>query len=123
MTLYADFNFYRDTYKGTMGENDFSKHIAKASALITSATFGRIKPANIPDEVKYCACELADKCYAVGKSEGKQSETVGAHSVSYASGNTTSQSDIYRSVIKSYLSEVYAEDGTPVLYGGVDCVS
>ena len=123
MTLYADFNFYQNTYKGTMGENDFTKQIAKASAKIKAMTFGRIDESNVPDEVKYCACDLADKCYVASRSEGKQSETVGAHSVSYANGGTTSQEDIYRSVIRDYLSEVYTSDGTPLLYGGVDCVS
>lgn len=116
MTQYANYNYYISTYKGTMPEDDFERLSVFATMKIKANTFGRIDENNIPDEVKFCTCAIADKLLSVYKNEGKTSESVGHWSVSYA--DSKSGQDLIQLTLKEFLSEVYTEDGTPVLYRG-----
>lgn len=116
MTQYANYNYYISTYKGTMPEADFSRLSVIASMKIKANTFGRIDENNIQDEVKYCTCVLADKLLTASKSENKTSETVGPWTVHYA--DSKSGQELIQSTLKEFLSEVYTEDGTPLLYRG-----
>ncbi len=116
MTQYADYNYYISEYKGSMPDTDFDKLSKIASMKIKANTFGRIDEKNIHGEVKYCTCVLADKLLNISKNEGKSSETVGPWSVSYA--DSKSGQELIQLTLKEFLSEVYTEDGTPLLYRG-----
>lgn len=116
MTQYADYNYYKSEYKGNMPDTDFDRLSKIASAKIKANTFGRICENNIPDEVKYCTCVLADKLLSLSKSEGKTSESVGSWSVQYA--DSKDGKEMIAQIIKEFLSETYTNDGTPVLYRG-----
>lgn len=118
MTQYADYSYYIGTYKGSMPEPDFNRMSKSASVKIKENTFGRIDESKPQDEVKYCTCVLADKLLNVSKSEGKSSESVGSWSVSYANNTQVDIEKMVTTIIKEFLSEVYTEDGTPVLYRG-----
>lgn len=118
MTQYVDYEFYSNTYHGNMNEAEFSRQVSKATAKIKANTFGRVDETNIPEEVKYCACNLIDKMYIASKSEGKTSESVGPHSVSYANTTKESQEKEYGDLMREYLSELTTEDGVPLLYRG-----
>lgn len=116
MTQYANYDYYISKYKGTMPETDFSKLSIIASMKIKANTFGRIDENNVPDEVKFCTCVLADKLLIATKNEGKSSESVGPWSISYT--DSKSGQELIQSTLKEFLSEVYTEDGTPLLYRG-----
>lgn len=65
---YADVEFYHDDYlmgrPGTVPDNDFSYWSMIATAKIRNRTFGRAdKMDNIPEEVRMCCCEVAEKLY------------------------------------------------------------
>ena len=116
MTQYANYDYYISKYKGTMPETDFSRLSVIASMKIKANTFGRIDENNVPDEVKFCTCILADKLLNISKSENKTSESVGSWSIQYA--DSKSGRELIQSTLKEFLSEVYTEDGTLLLYRG-----
>ena len=99
MTSYADYTFYKDTYKGAVLDTaSFDLYANKATAIIKLHTFGRVIETNIPDEVKMCCCELAESIYSHEKTKtgnGIASEKVGDYSVSYTS--TTESEALNRS--------------------------
>lgn len=120
MTLYATYSFYTTTYKGSMPEEDFNKRILDATAEIRSNTLGKldgVSEKNIPEEVKLCACILADKMFEDNKNRGKQSETVGPHSISFK--GQEEQAKEYKGVIKKHLINVFLDDGTYLLDRGL----
>lgn len=119
MTKYADYNFYINNGVGSVPKADFNKLIIQASMKIKANTFGRVNENKPQEEVKLCACSLVDQMYEYSKNEGKQSETVGPHSVSYTNVAAIDKDKRYFNIIKEYLSEVYCTDGTPILYRGV----
>lgn len=118
MTQYANYKYYKEEYTGTMPETDFDKMSKLASVKIKTNTFGRINENNVPDEVKQCVCALADELFKTSKIEGKTSESVGSWSVSYLGKTKAEENNGIAQIIKEFLGEVYAEDGTPLLYRG-----
>ena len=69
MTAYVEYEFYANDYlngkQNVIEEKDFSYWAFMASAEIARYTFNRIDKAEaIPDGVKFCCCELAEKLYA-----------------------------------------------------------
>lgn len=92
MQIYADFDFYRDTFKGTLIEDKdaFSRMAIEASFFINEQTLGRI---DIPsEEVKLATCAIAEvthKEYTQNNEDQIASETVGPHSVSYVKNTKT----------------------------------
>lgn len=120
MVQYVDHDFYSNVYKGNMPLADFDRLSVKAEAKVNANTFGRLKKVpscKIPDEVKYCICALCEKMYKNSKGEGKQSETVGPHTVNYANNTSDAQNEDYLGIIKEFLSDVYIND-VPILYRG-----
>lgn len=120
MVQYVDYDFYSNISKGNMPLADFNRLCIKATAKVNANTFGRLNgiPFNkIPNEVKYCICALCEKMYKNSKGEGKQSETVGPHTVNYANNTSEAQNEDYLGIIKEFLSDVYIDD-VPILYRG-----
>ena len=121
MVRYVDSAYYSQIYKGNMPAAIFENLVIKAIAKINANTYGRLKDLTvnkIPEEVKLCACALCDKIYAHNQKDGKESETVGPHTVHYQSETSQSKNDEYEDLIVEFLSEVYLEDGTPLLFRG-----
>ena len=65
--LYADFEYYKETYKGTLTEDSFNSLILKASREIDKNVNTRLtekKISNLPEEaqeqLEYTACALVD---------------------------------------------------------------
>lgn len=94
MEIYADFNFYQETFKGTLieDENSFNRMAIEASFFINEQTLGRI---DIPgEEVKLATCAIAEvthKEYIQNSEDQIASETVGPHSVSYVKSTKTAE--------------------------------
>lgn len=65
--MYVDFEYYKNTYKGTLEESDAVKALNKASRHIDTLTYNRIVGVgfeNLTDYqqgiIKECACLMAD---------------------------------------------------------------
>lgn len=89
MKIYADYQFYIDSYKGKVEESDFNQAIIHASQYIRYITMGRSD--NFDGiELKYASCALVDayisayKLSSGNNSTGqKKSENTDGYSVSY----------------------------------------
>lgn len=122
MLKLTDYQYYSDTYKGSMTEDEFNRNILTASAYLNKITFGRIE-ANISDlseDIQHLACLCADEVKSLSESnvDGRKVASVSndGYSVSFAdSGNTDIQSDIYSKIY--YLARTYLP--SEYLYAGV----
>ena len=87
MLVYADYEFYRNTYQGEMDEKDFQRYVVSATSYIRYLTMGKAD-AFSGNELKYAVCEAADIYLSAVCSEKadqgiKKSETTDGYSVSY----------------------------------------
>ncbi len=121
MDVYADYEFYIGTYKGTsIAESDFPRFAREASAFVDQATFGRAAPIvgaatdlTTIESIKLATCAVAEEIQKLEASGGAvQSETVGRISVTYVSRLT----DDAR---KLRAARLYLWD-TGLLYRGID---
>ena len=77
--LYADFKYYKETYKGTLTEDSFDSLILKASREIDkniNTILTETKINNLPNEaqeqLKYTACALVDLIYKKQECDNKK---------------------------------------------------
>ena len=103
---FIDFDYYKNTYIGSLDEADFCRLLVKAEAYLNLATHGRIKEADTL--VCFCLCELCDVFYE-NEERGISSESVDGYSVSYEKSKNFPAWE----VVKTYLG------GTGLLYGGL----
>ena len=89
--LYVDFEYYKETYKGTLAEGSFNSLILKASREIDKNVNTRLtetKINNLPKEaqeqLKYTACALVD---LINKKEENESRKVSSISIDGVSKN------------------------------------
>ena len=90
MTIYANYQYYKDIFKGKLiPEEDFSHAAILATQYINNVTFGRIG-SDVTDSVKNACCAAAEIYYQCDMSEtaleatGKSAEKTGDYSVTYA---------------------------------------
>lgn len=123
MTVYADNSFYTGTYlsgrSAAVTAAEFPYFARKASALIDRCTFGGIPPDDVPEAVRLCCCELAEKLHASEAAQqdhgGLTSEEVGGWKKTFENAEQRRQ-NLNRElgeIIRQWLSE------TGLLYGGV----
>ena len=81
--LYADFEYYKETYKGTLTENSFNSLILKASREIDKNVNTRLtetKISNLPEEaqeqLKYTVCALIDLIYKKASPDASNSSNI-----------------------------------------------
>ena len=100
MAVYADYEFYTDTYLGTaIAETAYDALALQASAELDCLTFGRVAPivtadedADLIERIGMATCAVADAMHALESTGGAiQFEMVGRHSISYASPLSASQ--------------------------------
>lgn len=107
---YADFDYYKNTYFGTLSEAEFLRLSERASDYIDGRTDYILKKAGIPDEmserVKKACCALADTIWENEKGGVKVSEKVGNYSVNYAAGTQRTDSRKLDDTIQLYLSDL-----------------
>lgn len=156
---YADYKFYTEKYYGdTVPESDFPKYEDRASDRINMITFDRLVD-GLPDDersqtkIKKAVCALADAIYQIDQVKKASMETVGtviredgtvtgkavssvssgAESISYVTGTTGSNTDIYsqaamdkkvenvllRQIATDYLAGVVDKKGVCLLYAGL----
>lgn len=93
---YADYAFYTNTYKGSrLTEEQWERVAVQASVRIKNRTLGAVG-SDVPEEVQYCCCELAEILQAAeGSCEGLAgitSEKDGSWSASYESSEARANS-------------------------------
>ncbi|WP_101698504.1 hypothetical protein [Clostridium minihomine] len=118
MAAYADYAYYRDSYRGSaVSEADFPGLAVKASAYVRAITFGRADADR--EEVKDATCSAAEMIQQLEKERSgtaKSSESVGSWSVSYLNPNSLGADERTRlsQAVDMYLA------GTGLMYAGVD---
>ena len=107
---YADYAFYKETYKGTLSEADYDRLSERASDYIDGRTNYVLKAAGIPEDmeerVKKACCALADVIHGNELGGVKTSEKVGDYSVSYAAGSQRTSEQKLEDTIQLYLSDL-----------------
>lgn len=99
MILYADYEYYTTTYKGSLSKEEFEKSIMKSSAYVRRISFGRADENKELDEVKLAACAVCDLIANDEKVRSKHSgrvvtsENTDGYSVSYESGGNGETAD------------------------------
>lgn len=99
MILYADYEYYTTTYKGSLSKEEFEKSIMKSSAYVRRITFGRADENKELDDVKLAACAVCDLIANDEKVRSKHSgrvvtsENTDGYSVSYESGGNGETAD------------------------------
>lgn len=125
MAVYADFTFYSTQYLGTaIAEADFPALALRASAYIDRITFGRVAAIITADTetttinlIKMAVSNVAEELQTIATEVVTgyiTSETVGSHSVTYASGYTSelSTNDRLTAAANLWL------EGTYLMFGG-----
>lgn len=113
--MYLTYEEYR-MMGGELEQAAFYINLHKAEAEINKQTYGRLcNKTEIPEEVSYCVFEL------VGIYD-EQSESMSSASNDGVSANYTVKdyAKELSETVKRYLSHVCTDDGTPLLYMGVD---
>ena len=93
--MVADYEYYRDTYLGTLlTEENFAKYSLRADSFLDLLTTGRYQndclPAGAVEAVKMAECAIAEVCLNLEQAETQsdaawkvQGEKVGNHTVTY----------------------------------------
>lgn len=107
---YADYDFYKKVYRGTLSEADFTRLAERASDYIDGRTDYILKRARISkdmeERVKKACCALAETIHGNEKGGVKTSEKVGDYSVSYAAGTQRSDTQKLDDTIQLYLADL-----------------
>ena len=125
--LLADYEFYVISYAGTLiTEADWPAAVREASAFVDDLTYRRLhwqlSSYQLPDEVRMAVCAVAEAVarYNAGQMlriAGVSSETVGAHSVTYATADAQ-LAEKRRSM--RLAADLYLPLSHPLRYAGVD---
>lgn len=110
----TDYQYYKATYHGTMGETDFLRYVIPAAAYLNAITYGRAQENLADDRVRLACCAVADAYRLNENGGGVVSETVGKISRNYAAGisNTPTEAQRLLRAAKTYLAN------TGLLYRG-----
>lgn len=112
----TDYQFYKDTYHGTMEEADSLRYMIPAAAYLDAITYGRAREHLEDDRVQMAGCAVADAYRLNENGGGVVSETVGKISRNYAAGisNTPTEAQRLLRAAKTYMAN------TGLLYRGCD---
>lgn len=122
--IFIDFNYYSNTFHGNiLTSQNFNKYASKACNYISAETMDRIKdstinayPQELVNDIKDCACDLAEKFYnydkiyknAINLSSGEsnsnvKSERAGEVSITYGRSDSLIKNFSDPKYFKSYL--------------------
>lgn len=138
---YADYAYYRDTYMGTVSEEDFQRLAVRASSFLDYYTCNKAKDFVGLEELQMACCALVDKYKVIEaanelaaknlsaslSADGNElkSETVGGYSRTFASGGDSALSALNTLAgARKLLAETAAQYlvNTGLLYrGGCPC--
>lgn len=75
MTQYTNYDFYNNTYKGNMPQDDFEKLVIKASYEVQKNIFNR-PILGFEEEVQMATCSITDILYKIEQLENKKDTTI-----------------------------------------------
>lgn len=107
---------------GTLSESDFTRYEFRAEKLIDEETYKRISQlSSIPDEVKNLTFELV----TLGQKSDITNDTVSSEQVgswhrTFKGASQASYTKAIKSLIRTYLTGIFLENGVPLLYRGID---
>lgn len=110
---YADYSYYKDTYKGRAVPLSLFDSVAeRASEVLDALTFGRIETPT--EAVKRACCAVCESVYRLESRGGAdvQSEQVGSHRVTYQEAGAGRYGEEHRNAALPYLGS------TGLLYRG-----
>lgn len=124
MRIYADYEYYADTYKGTViPEEAFPEAIREASAFIREITHDRID--EVTDDVRDAACSVAEVRYLESEAQSQgndswevKSENTDGYSVSYVTEGKDGETREETVRRKMYLAARKYLIHTGLLYAG-----
>lgn len=109
---YADFDFYKNIYKGNLSAVDFEILSERASDIIDSRTEFLIRrcglnniPGELTERIKKACCAVSEAMKTNENGGVKQSESVGDYSVTYASGALTNEQRIDNALV-TYIPDI-----------------
>lgn len=107
---------------GTLSEAAFSRFAMGAEMTIRRVTFGRVdRMQTIPEAVKWLVFELVATAHKNEDGTARlSSESVGSWSKSYQVQSEEERKAETEAMIRNYLSAEVDDNGTPLLYLGVD---
>lgn len=123
MAVYADYDFYTGTFKGTAiaTESEFTRLAIQATAEIDAQTLGRAAPVVEADTdadtiaaIQMAMCAVAEELQTQEQGGQIQSERVGQHSVTY---NVRSALSDEARIAKAAKRWLWATD---LMYRGLD---
>lgn len=105
METYANYDYYKNEYKGQADKPLFEKYSTEATIEIENATHSRAT--KDIKEVKNCMCKLVDTMIENAKLKSIiSSEKVGNHSVTYTNKTQKDISMEYYLIINKYLGRL-----------------
>lgn len=106
---YADYDFYKKVYRGTLSEDDFIRLSERASDYIDGRTDYILKKAGIPEElserVKKACCAVAETIRDNERGV-KTSEKVGNYSATFGTVTQRSAEQRLDDTIQLYLADL-----------------
>lgn len=124
MKSYLTYEEYVVYYGGICDETTFTRNIDRACGIIDDETNGRVaKMSAMPRQVGALCRDLVEylaKTDAPEPTVSSKSQTAGtvSQSVTYTVKTTDEQKKEIGNLIRDYLSAVYDDNGTPLLYRG-----
>lgn len=87
--MYADYSFYTNTYRGTLGDEEYTRLVVRASAEIDRLTFNRAASSTgaALEAVKMAECAVVDELNYLEMGGDITSESNDGISRSYASAS------------------------------------
>ena len=111
--IYVEYEYYHETYRGTMGEDDFGRLSYRASAYLDTVTFGRIEGHWQTDQrVQDTCCAVADELFQQEKGGEVVSASNDGYSETFVQSGKTPDRRLYDAVLL-YLAQ------TGLLYCGI----
>jgi hypothetical protein len=117
--MYITYEEYKN-FGGELSDTAFNKFSYQAEQKIKTETYNRIGVAS--EAVKRCMVRLIDIFNSADVTAGDKVSSFSHDglSQSFVTHSSTDYAKEIDEVIKMYLSCEYAEDGTPLLYRGID---
>lgn len=125
METYANYNYYKNEYKGTMSQTDFEKNVIDVQMYIKRHTYDRIDTKKVQDEVKLAFCKIIEITLEAEQKKAEmgnlKSQNIEGWQETYISPEEIDQKlekDKY-SILNTYLWNLIGKDGNLLLYSGV----
>lgn len=122
---YADWEFYKTEYRAetdpAISVSDFSYYAMLATTKIRFRTNGNIKESEeIPEEVRMCCCEIAERLYELDKAKGENGLILQSYSNDGDSG-TFKTDDVTTKAVETAVDKIIRNwlAGTGLLFCGV----